>query len=87
MCSVLVDIHIKGAPHNLLCLPVKSTVFLTQFGTDMRSRGDISFCQLTGPVARHSEKEMALSFALPGVAHSGVLVYLAAIDLTARLHA
>lgn len=50
-------------------------------------RSDISFCQLSGAVARRSEKEMALSFALPGVPHSGVLVYLAATHLTSRLHA
>lgn len=79
--------HIQGAPHNVLCLSVKSTVFLTQLRTDVRSRSNISFCQSNGPVAWCCEKEMALSFAFLGVPHTGVLVYLAATDLTARLHA
>lgn len=66
--------HIKGAPLDVLCLPIKSTVLLTQLRTDVRSRSNISFCQSTGPLAWCSEKEMALSFAFPGVPHSGVLV-------------
>ena len=95
--------HLTGIPTNCPCavswwnthqrstpqpaLPASQKHRVPAPTQNRREEQEQHFILSSGPVAWCSEKEMALSFALPGVPHSGLLVYLAAVALTARLHA